>query len=729
MGSTLINSGTIHSFAFAWAKNIFDIKNLTTQLNSRIIINFAGCNEIKHFSQYKEASILRNVISQFCNSSADLISSEHIPYQHASYQFDEPIIKKHEKYIISTAQKVWQSMIDANSEVPLGHDGYLKLWSLSGSKINSDFLLVDEAQDLSPVMIEIINNFSRQKVIVGDSSQQIYEWRGAANAMEILTGYNDAYLTESFRLGLKNCELANNILGRLKVKQKIVGQDCQLKIVSTNAHDNPSAILFRKNASLVEGARKIYNSNLKFFINDPNNNILSAIDDYFRLKQGQWGKSTMFQGFNSWESVLEYEKAIQEASSFSSFVDLLKSNNPELLRKIILSSEKKQGDYPTLSTIHQAKGMEWQVVQIDRDIADSLSEKMSDEALRLIYVAITRAKDTLCLPSTLYNYCMKTPECRSSASGKIRKADDKFAIIDIETTGLKPGYDRIIEVGVVIVKGGNIVDRFQSLINPQMMISSWIEEHTGITNKMVQGQPLIEEVMPELFAFIYGSCLVAHNANFDSGFLNFEFKKHLNASFPFACTLLLSRRVFPNLSSYKLESLVEELGLQKGRSHRALSDAEMTAHLFMKILEKLSKNTQLSFSAENLLKLQKIQPARVRKNGLQKIANHINKEYSGVRSARVEISGQRKAKKAVEYNASTTRQDMKPTIVSVKTKPSSSWISKLVTFIRRSLLTLNFIFWGSGVLVTFDDSILLSGVLFAFGYLFGKIISKIFRKR
>lgn len=161
-------------------------------------------------------------------------------------------------------------------------------------------------------------------------------------------------------------------------------------------------------------------------------------------------------------------------------------------------------------------------------------------------------------------------------------------VIDFETTGLSPGYgDRTIEVGAILISGNRIVDRFQSLMNPEMRVSSFIEGYTGITNKMLSTAPTIKDVMAQLKSFIGQHYLVAHNASFDSRFLDSEFKRidHRRTN-EFACSMLASRRLYPEAPNHRLETLVHYKKLKTaGVHHRALADAEMTAHLWLNMIE------------------------------------------------------------------------------------------------------------------------------------------------
>ena len=172
-------------------------------------------------------------------------------------------------------------------------------------------------------------------------------------------------------------------------------------------------------------------------------------------------------------------------------------------------------------------------------------------------------------------------------------------VIDFETTGLSPNMgDRTIEVGAVLLNNNQIIDRFQSLMNPEMRISGFIEDFTGISNKMLSTAPSIKEVMGKLKTFIGPHQLVAHNASFDMRFLDAEFNniKHKRKN-EFACSLLTSRRIYPESPNHKLETLVRYKNLKtNGIHHRALADAEMTAHLWIRIIADIKK----SYGFENV---------------------------------------------------------------------------------------------------------------------------------
>jgi len=165
-----------------------------------------------------------------------------------------------------------------------------------------------------------------------------------------------------------------------------------------------------------------------------------------------------------------------------------------------------------------------------------------------------------------------------------------IAVIDFETTGLSPDHgDRATEVAIVLVEGGRVVDRFQSLMNAGVRIPSFITQLTGISNAMVASAPDAARVMTEASRFVGNAPLVAHNASFDRKFWVGELARlGLPAPQPFACTMLVSRRLYPQAPNHKLGSLVDYHRLPRaGAAHRALADAEMAAELLGQIQQDL----------------------------------------------------------------------------------------------------------------------------------------------
>jgi DNA polymerase-3 subunit epsilon len=187
-------------------------------------------------------------------------------------------------------------------------------------------------------------------------------------------------------------------------------------------------------------------------------------------------------------------------------------------------------------------------------------------------------------------------------------------VLDFETTGLSPQQgDRAIEIGAVLIENNQVVDRFQSLMNPGFRISSFIESYTGISNKMVAAAPSCGEVMADFADFIGEHPLVAHNASFDRKFLDSELEligKARNSKL--ACSMLAARRVYPDAPNHQLGTLVRYCRIDNdGTFHRALADAQMTGHLWLKMIDQLKESFGLGqVSFEMMQKLSRITKAQ-----------------------------------------------------------------------------------------------------------------------
>jgi len=172
----------------------------------------------------------------------------------------------------------------------------------------------------------------------------------------------------------------------------------------------------------------------------------------------------------------------------------------------------------------------------------------------------------------------------------------RYLVVDLETTGMKPGKSRIIEVGAVEVDGFTMGRELASLVYPGVPVPRFISSLTGIENSMVISAPRIEEILPVLDRMMAGRVLVAHNLSFDHSFLREAWDKVLGARLdvPAVCTVKLSRRVYPELSSHNLDSLAGHLRIRppgngKKARHRALGDARITAAALVMMAKKLEQ--------------------------------------------------------------------------------------------------------------------------------------------
>ncbi len=185
---------------------------------------------------------------------------------------------------------------------------------------------------------------------------------------------------------------------------------------------------------------------------------------------------------------------------------------------------------------------------------------------------------------------------------KDRDIDCDYVVFDIETTGLSSRKDKITEIGAVKISQGKIVDRFSQLVNPEIKIPEKIVNLTGITDEMVKDKPVIEDVLPNFLEFIEDSVLVAHNASFDMGFMIESFSKlEITLENPVLDTLQLSRELFKELKSHKLNIVAKHLNISLKNHHRAVDDSEATAHILLKSILLLKEKSVSKLSDVNTI--------------------------------------------------------------------------------------------------------------------------------
>ena len=173
--------------------------------------------------------------------------------------------------------------------------------------------------------------------------------------------------------------------------------------------------------------------------------------------------------------------------------------------------------------------------------------------------------------------------------------DDEYIVLDIETTGLSFRTEKITEIGAVKVKDGEIVDTFECFVNPEVSIPQRIVELTGITDDMVKTAETIDKVMLKFLEFIGNLKLVAHNADFDIGFLKYNAENlGLKMDNEYIDSLKLSRQLFPEFKKHKLGILAEQFGIKVENAHRALDDVKTLVQVFIRLLQKYNEQQGIS---------------------------------------------------------------------------------------------------------------------------------------
>ena len=207
--------------------------------------------------------------------------------------------------------------------------------------------------------------------------------------------------------------------------------------------------------------------------------------------------------------------------------------------------------------------------------------------------------------------------------------DSTFVVFDIETTGFSAVNDRIIEIGAVKVENGVITEKFSEFVNPERPIPFEIEKLTSINDRMVEDAPNISVILPRFMDFCKGSVLVAHNADFDTGFIRHNCEVlGMPYDYTYVDTLGIARSFLEGLKNYKLDTVVEAMGCTLANHHRAVDDAGATADVFVRFLERFKKknirdldelNTYSAMSVDAIKKLKTYHIILLAKNEIGRI--------------------------------------------------------------------------------------------------------------
>lgn len=361
--------------------------------------------------------LIAETIKHYCQGSDVEICSKHVPRYGRIQGLSEKQVDEVACQIAFHAGVLWRKMIDPSDRVPLGHDGYLKLWALSSPRIAADFLLLDEAQDTNQVVLGVLALQRCQVVYVGDKHQQIYEWRGAVNAMERVETPLNTHLTQSFRFGPEIADAASRILSTLGENLLLTGnQDKQSYVGCANAR----ALLSRTNAQVMSNIITRQTEGDSVHIVGGTGDLNRLLDGVSKLKSGQPSDMPEFFGFKNWQEVVEFSKE-DEGAHLKTFVRLVTSHGDQQLKRALLNCVQSEDEADVIvSTAHKSKGREWDTVSLSGDFLNSVVDKdgnpkpPEDSEVRLFYVAVTRGKIAVDIDSALasqFQITMKPMPC------------------------------------------------------------------------------------------------------------------------------------------------------------------------------------------------------------------------------------------------------------------------------------------------------------------------------
>ncbi|XP_040401634.1 F-box DNA helicase 1 isoform X1 [Cygnus olor] len=427
---------TFHSLAFGSVgkyykeKGKLNVSKLTAYTMSFLIRNRAGQ------SQVIRGKTVLQTLENFFSSSDEEICEEHTPIWFINTHGEKKLVSQEEKKInVEEAKEIWHNMKDLNGDVEKKYkitcDGYLKLWQLSKPQLSGyDAVFVDEAQDCTPAIVDIVLSQTCGIILVGDPHQQIYSFRGAVNTLYTVPHTHIYYLTQSFRFGPEIAYVGATILDVCKsVRNKtLVGGNQEGDV--RGSMKGKITILSRSNFNVFEDAVRLTGRQGQIKIRVIGGLAcfgLSRIYDIWKLSQPaderkeanlvindpfirRWEETDGFIGLRDYATRID-DKELQVKIAI---VEKYKERMPELVRKIESShvSREALADY-IIGTVHQAKGLEFDTVLVADDFVSMLSAVRHDripnsligmypeDEWNLLYVAVTRAKKCLLMSKTL----------------------------------------------------------------------------------------------------------------------------------------------------------------------------------------------------------------------------------------------------------------------------------------------------------------------------------------
>lgn len=286
---------------------------------------------------------------------------------------------------------------------PISHDIYLKLWSLSGERLGYDYIMLDEAQDTNGAVIAMMEAQRCQKIIVGDTHQQIYSFRGATNAMESMTADYSGSLSTSFRYGTDLGHLASEFLYQQKaVAARINGFSGVTTVITKQPEPymNLDAVLCRNNGTVLAIAIDILDQGMKpkMLFRDGTAGFkkrLSAIHELMTV-----GRTWQHPDYRGFSSIKEFQDYLESdlAGDDLTLAKIIQKYSIHKLFQILEQSSRSKSGVVVITTAHKSKGLEWDRVKLANDFPDN---PVGEEA-NLLYVALTRAKRLLdisgCVP-------------------------------------------------------------------------------------------------------------------------------------------------------------------------------------------------------------------------------------------------------------------------------------------------------------------------------------------
>jgi hypothetical protein len=396
---------TVHSLAYREVGVEYKDR-LQGRLTGKEVASRLGFGDWEGMTAAAVGSLLIAYVTRYCHSADDKVSLDHAPWSELMLPIEDDGERKAAARRIMTqllplAQRLWGMLIDKNRNIPITHDVYLKLWALGKPMLPVDYCLVDEAQDINPVIIGLLEHQRCQVILVGDNHQQIYSWRGAVNAMASVDTAHSCEITQSFRFGEAIAQTAMKVLKhQLGVDVLVRGFNQVHSIVTTEEVANPQAILCRTNRTVISVLIDMVKAGVArdVAVVGGVNDLIQLLYGVRDLQNGERTSVTELAAFESWAEVMEHSET-EAGTDLKVLVTLVKEHGVSYLLQLLNQIKNNREEYAKviISTAHKSKGREWDVVRLMDDFRtpESDPKRWTEEDANLLYVAVTRAKKVL----------------------------------------------------------------------------------------------------------------------------------------------------------------------------------------------------------------------------------------------------------------------------------------------------------------------------------------------
>lgn len=398
-----VDCRTMHSLAYREVMNPMYRLKLRGYFNMNDIDKLS---EFKDFCKTGELDILQikldivDCIKKYCQSKK---KRPFVP---------KKLLERYGDNILPTVVQYWHSIIDASDTTTMTHDVYLKLYQLSQPILPAQVIYLDEAQDSNEVTLDIVLSqamYGSQIILVGDSYQSIYGWRGAVNALDTLPdSFKELYLTISFRFTQDIADKATKLLSYLGNTTPITGKGIPTVEIPTKV------TIVRNNSTLIEDLLDASKKGQKVYVLADLKSVWSKLYHIAALKFGNdihYPDKELLQ-YKSYKQLLEASESLPEIAKLLTITSILirddtMHNSIQTIKSVIVK-KAKDADY-TLTTGHKSKGLEWDEVtlasdlfNIPEDYEGSLVDLLlEDQTGCLLYVCLTRAKSKVNLPKSV----------------------------------------------------------------------------------------------------------------------------------------------------------------------------------------------------------------------------------------------------------------------------------------------------------------------------------------